>query len=57
MEIQYIGQIHNTLTIFIFKLFDCITYHEKKSTPIRISFQIMKGRTFTSQYNYRVQPC
>ena len=57
MEIQYIDQICNTLPIFIFKLFDCITYHEKQSTPIHISFETMEGRTFTSQYNYRVQPC
>ena len=62
MEVQYIyiyiGQIYNTLPIFIFKLLDCITYHENKSTvPIHISFQIMEGRAFPSQYNYCVQPC
>lgn len=61
MEVQYIyiyiGQIYNTLPIFIFKLLDCSTYHENKSTPIHVSFQIMEGRAFPSQYNYCVQPC
>ena len=48
MEIQYIGHI---LYLSSYRLY-YLPSKLNKSTPIDISFQIMEGRTFRSQYNY-----
>jgi hypothetical protein len=55
MEMQYIGHI-----LYLSSYPNCLivlpTMKIKQQYTHDISFQIMEGRTFRSQYNYRLQP-